>query len=161
MNYPFYRHVKYLDDGHELYQCLSCGEKIDVGAPYFCFSPSYCCFCGVQYKGCILPKKYDWVDIEPGEEMVYIIQEGIVWEGNEDCNWDDCWMKTNNPFDAIENLKHQKEYRKEDNDDPSPYKTYKYVFRIIRRKEMKYYGYMKIDVDKYYRKTGKKYKRKL
>ena len=169
VNIPFYRHVKYLDDGHELYQCLQCGENIDVGLPYYCFSPRFCCYCGVEYKGAILPKKEDWVygSKPKKEKLLFVIQEATVWEGDEDkeIEWHFCSGYGVDRKQVVKDLKYHKDgeegrIAKNKKSDYIGLK-FKMIYRIVPQKGKAYPECFTIDSDKYYRKTGKKFNRSL
>jgi len=150
MNIPFYRYVEYADDGHYIYQCLNCGKKIDVGYTHFSYNPRFCSFCGVEYKGFILPKNIKYVSYQR-EEIKYIIQKGWTNNFRDLEDWED-WITCDNLKIAIQCLKELRDYNKYDNKKSSG----KWTERIILKKEKQYY-YTEVDVDKYYLKTGKKF----
>jgi hypothetical protein len=55
MNISFYRKVKYKNDGEYTYQCLHCKNYFS-GCHHF--TPYYCCYCGVKFKGFILDQQF-------------------------------------------------------------------------------------------------------
>lgn len=160
MNYPFFRYIEYWDDGHEIYQCLNCGKKIDVGHHYSCFSPRYCCFCGVEYKGYMLPKKYEYIKVEStSEQFIYQIMEGVKWDDDDnDISWSNTWRKTNDPKLAVKYLKDQRRVREEESKKREEYEfSFIYISKIEISKEPKGSEYIKLDCDEYHRRTGKKF----
>ena len=152
MNIPFYRFVVYEDDGHQIYQCLHCGEKIDVG--HWPFDPSYCCWCGVQYKGFILPKNYEYIGNKSQEETFYSVQEGFDWGDGSDMNWSDTNGGNFDYHKAWESLQDHEIFIEGENQRE---KMGKVVFRIKRTKKKRHYWNIRIDADEYYKRTGKKF----
>ena len=134
MNIPFYRLVEYLEDGHYLYQCLQCGKKIDVGLPYHSYEPRYCCYCGVEYKGFILPKKEDWIYVFPQkyEVLWFQIEESYDWDDGR-LRWSENWRGCHSPHQAIKYLEEAKEENKRFN----KHDWDKRKFRIIVKKKEK------------------------
>jgi hypothetical protein len=159
MNIPFYRHIKYLDDGHELYQCLQCGEKIDVGE--WRFNPNYCCYCGVKYEGFILPKKTDYVLQSSTQEPYFLIQDAWNWDDGTELRWDDTWRGSPDLKIAWKLLKDARVNEEDDKKDRVMSKSNEgNKFRIVIAK-METRHSCDIDVDEYYRRTGKKFDKKL
>lgn len=155
MNIPFYRYVEYEDDGHYIYQCLNCGEKIDVGHNHFNYNPRFCSFCGVEYKGFVLPKEIEYVRYNY-ERICYVIQTGIKLNNNDgEIDWQDSWRKT---YDAKIAIKYLNDAKIEQEYDNKCCPSLIWSRRLIRKKENAY-SYNEIDKDKYYLKTGKKFKR--
>jgi len=149
MNIPFYRFVKYRDDGHYLFQCLQCGEYLDTGN--FQFGPRFCCFCGVEYKGFILPKNIEYISCPSEEKLYFQIEETYDWNDGE-LEWSQDWRGSFDPKQAIKYLKEAKEERKRDHDGD------KYKYRIITIKKTQYKSSIPVDKDQYKRKTGKTFK---
>lgn len=77
MSIPFYRYVRYEDDGITVYECLQCGGQIHIGGPLF--DATYCWCCGVKFKGFIFPKPYEYVSLAHSEKLVFIVQEASVF----------------------------------------------------------------------------------
>jgi len=165
MNIPFYRHVKSDYDGHEIYQCLQCGTKIDVGD--WRFGPRFCCYCGIEYKGFILPKQYKY--LKQGKEEIeiteYCVENAMQWDEDDEIKWDTSWRRSTDYKVAIKYLNDE---RKEILQEEINYKkthisrhSNKTLFirhcRLTKRKIKKHLSYIKIDTHKYYRKTGKKF----
>jgi len=147
MNIPFYRCVGYFDDGHYLYECLHCGEKIDVGDGNW--SPIYCCYCGIEYKGKMLDKKTDYISIPSAEELWFQVEHAYDWEDRKELQWSSNWRGSHNSQKAIEMLNKAREEGKIYNKN--------LVYRIKMTKKTKHYGSIIINTDKYYKKTGKKF----
>jgi len=174
MNIPFYRYVEYLEDGHYLYQCLQCGEKIDVGEA--CFDPCFCWKCGVEYKGAILRKKEDWVYGKDNkrEKLLFEIQKADIW--SEDDLKSPQWRVCNGGYDRKDAIDHMKDLRKwqeidkkEDEERrkklvekgaPSFSSSYYTIYRIKSYKMKMYRECFNIDTDAYFKRTGKKFNRK-
>jgi len=154
MNIPFYRYVKYMDDGHELYQCLQCGRQLDVGAHYTMFDPKYCCYCGVEYKGFMLPKKTDYISLPSYKVLWFQIEEAYDWEDGE-LRWSEDWRGHESPHQAIKYLAEAKVEKKHFN----KHDWDKYKFRIVVKRKEKHRSCIIIDTYKYYRRTGKKFNR--
>ena len=158
MGIPFYRHVKYWDDGHDIFQCLQCGSEIDVGSGY---QPRFCSDCGVEYKGFILPKKYDYVSVLPTKELYFQVEGAYKWGDNPsetELRWTDSWPGCYDSAEAVKDLKRERAKRVEENKrDKNP----GWVFRITVIKKDRHGSYINIDVDEYRRRTGKKFDRKL
>lgn len=158
MNIPFYRYVKYLDDGHELYQCLQCGEKIDVGLPYCSFSPRFCCYCGVEYQGAILPKKIAYISSNSKTtELYFQVESAYDWGDGVELHWNVSWRGSNSPQKVIKYLRDEKAEKAKE----QRYSDRGWKFRITVSKKDISCGYININVDDYYRRTGKKFDRKL
>jgi len=154
LNIPFYRCVKYLEDGHYLYQCLHCGAEIDVGA--WRWSPRFCCYCGIEYKGAMLDKRTDYISIPKTQKLFYQIESAINWEDGQELQWSPNWRGSHNPYEVIQYLKDERAFKEKESKSK---KTNKWEFRIRVIKKDKYHGCLIIDTDKYYRKTGKKFNR--
>lgn len=155
MNIPFYRFVRYLDDGHNIFQCLQCGEKVDVESDY---QPRFCSECGVEYKGFILPKKNEYVPVaSKTTELYFQVESAYDWGDGEELNWKLSWRGSNSSQEAIKHLKYERAERERD----QKYHNNGWKFRITTKKQDKSNGYVIIDVDEYYRRTGKKFDRKL
>ncbi len=159
MNIPFFRQVEYLDDGHYLYQCLQCGEKIDVGDGWF--SPRFCWSCGVEYKGFILRKKEDWVyGAKPKKDkLLFVVQEATIWEGSEseEPEWRFCSGYAVDRQQVIKDLKWHKEGTVEN--EKSVGLKIKTIYRIVPQRGKAYPECFAIDPDKYFKRTGKKFNR--
>lgn len=158
MNIPFYRLVENMDDGHDLYECLKCGKRIDVGdSP---FLPRFCCYCGIEYKGAIPPKQTDWVYPAPSTKKLWFqVESAYDWGEEAELIWNDVsGTGTNNPLQAVKLLKEARAEREEENE-----RTIKggWKFRIITTKKEKSHEYIIIDTDKYYQRTGKKFNREI
>ena len=160
MSIPFYRLVEYKDDGHYIYQCLHCGGYVDIGHPYFAFEPRYCCFCGVEYKGFILPKKIDWINAVKTDVLAFQLQEGHDWSDSGEIEWRNYGSPQKDPFREFkfmqEMRKQAEEEEKEKSKEPFFTKTY---YKIVPVKKTEYHSSINIDVDEFYRKTGKKFNR--
>ena len=160
MNIPFYRFVEYLDDGHNVYQCLKCGKEIDVGG--WQFAPNFCCYCGIRYEGFILPKNKDWVYAKNSrqEKNTYVIQEAYEWHTDIikefSDRWSDTWRKNINPIEAFKMLVNARKEKLEQNKRDNNGKT---IFRIVIKKEKVYNPCISIDTNKYFQRTGKKFNR--
>ncbi len=158
MNIPFYRYVEYLDDGHYLYQCLQCGEKIDVGNP--CFDPRFCWSCGVEYKGAILRKKEDWVyaNKKSRGKVLFKIEFANIWP---DDRGKPHWITQNDGYrrnDVIEEVGRLRQWQKEDKRDSL--RGFDVIYRITVYRESSRRECFDIDTDKYFKRTGKKFNRK-
>lgn len=165
MNIPFYRYVEYAEDGHYIYQCLQCGEKIDVGSP--CFDPRFCWSCGVEYKGAILRKKEDWVygDKPKKAKLLFVVQEATVWADDKDkeIKWHFCSGYGVDRKQVIKDLQYHK-YGEEERvsiDKKSDFAglSFKIIYRIVSQRGTAYPECFDIDTDKYFKKTGKKFNR--
>lgn len=152
MYIPFYRHVKYLDDGVDQYQCLYCGERINVET--FQFDPSYCCYCGIKYKGRMIHKKYEYINIKPYEKIAFEIQERTMWGDERDDN-EDLWTETYqyyySPFTTIEELKKLRDWADKKR---NPMFPTAYRIRVTKRVQC---DDIKIDTVKFLLKTGKSF----
>lgn len=152
MQIPFYRHVKYLNDGVYQYQCLYCGECICVET--FQFDPLYCCCCGIKYKGRMIHKKYKYINIAPYEKIAFEVQERTIWEDERDDN-EDLWTETHlyhySPFHAIEELKKLKAWV-----DVNRNIIFATAYRIRVTKRVQCDN-IKIDTAKFLLKTGKSF----
>jgi hypothetical protein len=155
MGIPFYRLVEYLDDGHYLYQCLQCGEKIDVGDGRF--DPRFCCYCGVEYKGAIIPKRTDYISIPATEELWFQIESALDWEDNDTLHWTEDWRGSHDPIQAVEYLKDARKEKEEDNQKLIPHKI---LFRITVKRKTKYNGCIIINTGKFRKRTGKDFNSK-
>jgi hypothetical protein len=158
MSIPFYRYVEYWNDGHYIFQCLHCGEKIDVGSGYH---PRFCCDCGVEYKGFILPKKIDYVSLPTTSKKVYAIERGIEWDDDSPIDdktkitWESTWMETDSPKQAVEFLRIEREKAKDPDEKPMWGKR---KFRIVMKSETVYHR-CDINLEEYRRRTGKNFDR--
>jgi hypothetical protein len=159
MSIPFYRYVEYLDDGHSLYQCLQCGTKIDVGE---WFEPNFCWDCGVKFKGMILRKQTDYISLPITNELWFQIESGYDWGEGEGVHWGPTWRGHHNAHQAIKYLKKAREEREEENKRIIK-QTGKegYKFRVTAQIKEKSHGAVIIDTAKYYKKTGKKFDKKI
>lgn len=88
MNYPFFRIESY-DDEFNVYECLSCGEKIcALGLER---GGKYCPFCGIKFSGYILTRDEmrKSISVEYGEfeETVWQIKERYKKRYDENDNW--------------------------------------------------------------------------
>ena len=156
MNIPFLRLVEYRDDGHYVYQCLHCGEKIDVGE--WKFDPKYCCWCGVEYKGHILEKKlYHVWNTHKSGKLWFHVEWAYDWGDGDEPLWEKDWRKSDSPKVIIQYLKDAKAEKAEEND---RLERGEWLFRVGVSKKEDYSTCTKIDVDEYCRRTGKKFNKK-
>lgn len=150
MQIPFYRHVKYMNDGVNRYQCLYCGEILDVHSWY---QPFYCCDCGIKYKGRMIQKKYEFIKIKPYEKIAFEIQERIMWGDEKDDDeslWTELYEYYYSPSHAIEELK---KLRAINSDYRRMFAT-AYRIRITKRIQC---DDIRIDTSKFFLKTGKSF----
>ncbi len=164
MNIPFYRYVDYAEDGHYIYQCLQCGEKIDVGYVYYDFNPRFCFRCGVEYQGMILPRKEDWVyaNSESRGKLLFKIEFSNIWsDDKENARWTthSGGYCRNDVIDEIKKLRYWEEEKKK-NSLKRYGRGYDVVYRIAKYRENPYQECFDIDPDKYFKRTGKKFNRK-
>jgi len=159
MSIPFYRYVEYMEDGHYLYQCLQCGAEIDTGYHYLQYSPRFCCYCGVEYKGFILPKEKEYIS-RPGKEKIeYYIEKGFQWSIEDEISWDGDWRKTSDYKVALKYLndtRREIEYNAKKDKHPLGINHCRLSYRHKRGNSQ----YIVVDKDKYYKKTGKKFKKR-
>jgi len=158
MNIPFYRWVRYDDDGVDIYQCLKCGAQIGVrdGA----FDPAYCCYCGIRYEGRILKRQVEYISLPSYEKTEFVVQRCCIWDSDDDKSpgWENLWMQHENPKIALEYMRaeeqsHKKEIEKNEKKGLNNWFIEKY--RIIPVKKKCYRYPVKIDKMKFYKKTGK------
>ncbi len=159
MNIPFYRFVRYDDDDRvDIYQCLQCGEMMGVRSDGF--YPLYCCFCGVKYKGSIWRKILEYTNPSYYRRLNFIIQKKFIWGREEkDYEWQDDIYEDYSSKHIIKQLKilKEKELYKQNKKE----QLFETKYRIIMRQKQVSVKSIIIDVDKYFKKTGKKFDKKV
>lgn len=150
MKIPFYRYVENGQDGHEIYQCLHCGEYLDtIGIDFL-----YCPYCGIQFNGMILKKDVEYIEGKQQEKTFWKVEHDVRFSMDwpHDENWTIfCGTSPSDIKTTIENLKRAREIIEVDKKEEG---CGIHQLRIVKEivKERKWY---KVDRRKYYHKTGK------
>ena len=144
MKIPFYRHVRYENDGHNIFQCLHCGEHLDtIGIEFL-----YCPYCGIQFKGMIFKKREEYIKRPVTYKTLWRVECTLLWDKKDDENWSTYEM--NSGLIVKEAVKRKREGIQEHNGDDGflwKFRIVKYLWGVENN--------IAIDMRKYYKKTGK------